>query len=137
MEPLPPLPLLFAKAITDMGFDLDLNFQIAYATRLFYHEFYEKHLDSAICKDFLTGNVGLSPKAVHLALDENSGGKYGCQRTSKELLRTCRDQLRPWKKILGRHVAASAPEILKLALVIYSLHKGSKYLIEDTWNSWQ
>lgn len=136
-EPLPPLPLVFAKGIVDSGYDLDLNFQVAYATRLFNEEFYEKHLDSAICKDLLIRNVELNSKAVHLALDEHTCGRYSCQPTSEELLRTCRDQLKPWNKILGRRVAASAPEILKLALVIYSLHEGSKALIEDTWSSWQ
>jgi hypothetical protein len=104
---------------------------------LFWSEFYEKHVDSNTCKDFLIRNVGLDPEAVHLALDEQTGGKYSCQPNSKELLRACRDQLRPWRKIIGKRVAASAPEILKLALVIHSLHEGSKELIEDAWNMWQ
>ena len=74
IEPLPPLPLAFAKGIIDLGYDLDLNFQIAYADRLFWSGFYEKHIDSNTCNDFLIQNVGLRPEAVHLALDQHTGG---------------------------------------------------------------
>jgi len=134
MEPFPPLPLVFVRGVMESGYDLDLNYQVAYACEILWTELPQIQSDSNVARDMLIRNVGLDPEAVDIALGK--GGRYSCQPTTEGLLISIRDELKPWRKVLGSRVTSAAPYILGLGLHIYGLPNGSTDFVRRSWDEW-
>jgi len=135
MEPLPPLPLMFARGVTESGYNLDINYQVAYACETLRTELSQIQSDPNVARDMLIGNVGLDPEAVDIALGKR--GRYSCQPTAEDLLRSIRYELKPWRRVLGsRATTSAAPYILGLGLHIYGLPNGSTDFVRRSWDEW-
>ena len=131
MEPLPPVPLMFARGVIESGYDLDFNYQVAYACEMLWTELPRIRSDPNVARDMLVWNAGLDPEAVDIALGK--GGRYGCQPTAEELLHSIRYELKPWRQLLGGRVMSAAPYILGLGLHIYGLPNGSTDFVQRSW----
>jgi len=144
MESMAPLPLMFANSILELGYDLDLNYQVVYASKLLPYDLQERMCrnkadseESSKWRGWLIKSAELDPEAVDIVLKGEA--RYSLQPDAKTLVRSMRDELKPWQKVLGDRAKRSASTILGIALSIYGLPKGSGQFVKDAWNrqSWR
>jgi hypothetical protein len=145
LEPLPPLPLIFSKGVSDTGFSFDVAYQVSYAWSLLpinvrlAIEMSVRHPFKWLreLKDWLREIVGLDQEPVDIV--SNPVRREAFLRTKPEaegLMKSMSSELEPWIGILGKRVKLNCSSILAIGTAIYSLPKGSQRFVTDACDWW-
>ena len=137
-----PLPLVYSKGLTEVGFDLDTN----YLSNFFYKSTISTEVFDTIFHawdDPLRKKVIVEKIAVKMQIPIDTVWRmvYPQQRSpdSEKIMRNMAAEVEPWKKILGEKASTkiTGPAIQGLATRYFTLPNRSEDFVRRTWKKWK
>jgi len=137
-----PLPLVYSKGLTEIGFDLDTNYlsnffyKSAISTELFDTIFHA--WDDPLRKKVIVEKIAVK---TQIPIDTVWRMVYPQQRSpdSEKIMRNMAAEVEPWEKILGEKASTkiTGPAIQGLATRYFTLPNRSEDFVKRTWKKWK
>jgi hypothetical protein len=145
MEPLAPLPLIYANGMEENNYDLSAQYQLNYARKLIpfeqRHAALTGHVPAARLdewKTWLATVVGLDPEIAEIVFDEEKQRSYFNSLPNHKILqRYIANDASPWRKLLRKSYKDGLATAGGLASSIYSLPAGSDRFVKNAKRRWR